>query len=63
MKPEEVTVARALAFPREPGEDRIGTFDREGVLVVVVAPARKPGPGPVRLQFLLQLESLTNLSP
>jgi serine/threonine protein phosphatase PrpC len=37
MKLGEVTVAHALAFPREPGEDRIGTFDREGVLVVVVA--------------------------
>jgi serine/threonine protein phosphatase PrpC len=31
------TVARALAFPREPGEDRVGVFERDDRLIVVVA--------------------------
>jgi serine/threonine protein phosphatase PrpC len=31
------TVARALACPCEPGEDRLDVFERDGVLVVVVA--------------------------
>jgi hypothetical protein len=31
------TITNALACPSEPGEDRIGVFDHEGALVVVVA--------------------------
>lgn len=56
--------ARALAFPREPGEDRVGVFERGGALSVVVADGAGGLAGGVRAaELLLEMVGEVAASP